>query len=96
MAQTYRSVGSAITVTTITTIMGFMAMTIGDNPGMDRMGLTLSIGVTSALIGALMIVPPITVLEERFAAWLKTYADEQEGSFGQVLCRIMGSALEPA
>lgn len=93
MAQTYRSVGSAITVTTITTIMGFMAMTIGDNPGMDRMGLTLSIGVTSALIGALMIVPPITVLEERFAAWLKCQAAESNGLCSRVLCRVLGTAL---
>lgn len=71
MAETYKSVGAAITLTTATTIAGFFAMTIGDNPFMDRLGIMLSIGVFSCLIVSLMIIPPAIIIENRIIKYIK-------------------------
>lgn len=86
MAETYRSVGAAITVTTATTIAGFFAMTIGDNPFMDQLGAMLSIGVLSCLIASLMLVPPVIIIEEKIIAYVK----------GNILCRIKKDVACPS
>jgi len=58
--------GEAISITTLTTVVGFTSLTLATLLATRRLGLTLAIAVFSAFIICLLIVPTTLVLEHRF------------------------------
>lgn len=60
-------VGNGITLTTVTTIIGFLALLAATLPLLRDFSVSLSIGVLYSLIAALGIIPPSLVLIERLS-----------------------------
>lgn len=63
------SVGSAIFGSGMTTIMGFLALTLSTLPMMQKLGITLALGIGFTLISAVFVAPVIIILEENFEYW---------------------------
>ncbi len=59
------AVGQATTGSGLTTLVGFLALTLSVIPMLQKLGLTLAIGIASVLIASLVISPTIfTVIEK--------------------------------
>jgi len=58
--------GEAISVTTLTTVVGFSSLTLATLLVTRRLGLTLAIAVFSAFVICLLIVPATLVIEHNF------------------------------
>lgn len=54
--------GKAITLTTLTTLLGFGSLAFINHPGMANLGVTVSIGVAISLIATLTFIPAAHVL----------------------------------
>ena len=63
------SVGGAIFGSGMTTIMGFLALTLSTLPMMQKLGITLALGIGFTLISAVFVAPVIIILEENFEYW---------------------------
>lgn len=63
------SVGVAIFGSGITTIIGFLALTLSTLPMMQKLGITLALGIGFTLISAIFVAPVIIILEENFEYW---------------------------
>jgi predicted RND superfamily exporter protein len=63
------SVGGAIFGSGMTTIIGFLALTLSTLPMMQKLGITLALGIGFTLISAVFVAPVIIILEENFEYW---------------------------
>ncbi|MDP2907134.1 MAG: MMPL family transporter [Nanoarchaeota archaeon] len=59
-------VGLAILGSGITTIIGFMALTLSSLPMLQHLGFTLALGIFYCLFVAVFLSPPMIMLEENF------------------------------
>lgn len=66
-------VGSSIIGSGLTTIVGFLALTLSIMPMMRDLGLTLALGIGFCLIIAVFANPSMITLEENFEKWLINY-----------------------
>jgi len=66
-------VGSSIIGSGLTTIVGFLALTLSIMPLMRDLGLTLALGIGFCLIIAVFANPSMIILEENFEKWLIYY-----------------------
>jgi len=66
-------VGSSIIGSGLTTIVGFLALTLSIMPMMRDLGLTLALGIGFCLIIAVFANPSMIILEENFEKWLIYY-----------------------
>ncbi|RLG13966.1 MAG: hypothetical protein DRN66_03135 [Candidatus Nanohalarchaeota archaeon] len=62
-------VGSAILGSGLTTIIGFIALTVSTMPMMQKLGLSLALGIIFCLIAAVFAAPVIILMEEDFEYW---------------------------
>ncbi|MCG2717494.1 MAG: MMPL family transporter [Nanoarchaeota archaeon] len=62
-------VGGAIFGSGMTTIIGFLALTLSTLPMMQKLGMTLALGIGFTLISAIFVAPVIFILEENFEYW---------------------------
>ncbi len=60
-------VGKGLALTTITTVIGFLALTLAQLPLLRDFAVALSFGVVYSLIAAIGVIPPLLVLVERRA-----------------------------
>lgn len=63
------SVGSAILGSGLTTMSGFLALTVSILPLLQKLGFTLALGIFFCLISAIVVMPPVIILEEKFLHW---------------------------
>jgi len=61
--------GKGITLTTLTTIIGFSSLMIAEHRGIFSLGLTLSVGIAIVLIICLTIMPALLTLRNRLTLW---------------------------
>jgi uncharacterized protein len=54
-----KSVGKAIVLTTLTTMIGFGSLTIADHQGIHSLGLLLTIGVANCLLASVTLLPAL-------------------------------------
>jgi hopanoid biosynthesis associated RND transporter like protein HpnN len=54
-----RSVGQAIVLTTLTTMIGFGSLTVADHQGIHSLGLLLTIGVANCLLASVTLLPAL-------------------------------------
>lgn len=66
--------GTALTATSVTTIMAFLAFITGAMPEMGRFGILMAIGISYALIFSLFGLPALLILEEKVIYYLKNKA----------------------
>ncbi|MFO8016888.1 MAG: MMPL family transporter [Candidatus Woesearchaeota archaeon] len=59
------SVGSAILGSGMTTITGFLALTLSITPMLQHLGQSLAMGIFFCLVAAVFVMPVIIILEER-------------------------------
>ncbi len=71
-------VGSSIIGSGLTTIVGFLALTLSIMPLMRDLGLTLALGIGFCLIIAVFANPSMIILEENFEKWLITYKHKKK------------------
>lgn len=71
------SVGGAIFGSGTTTIVGFLALTLSTLPMMQKLGLSLALGITFTLISAIFFAPAIILLEEDFEFWYTHHKHKQ-------------------
>lgn len=64
------AVGSAVLGSGLTTIVGFMALTLSIMPLMQHLGQSLALGIVYCLIAAVFVEPIIIVLEENIEFYL--------------------------
>ena len=60
-----RSTGKAIMLTSITTMAGFSALTLGGYPGYQSLGILLAVGVASCFITTVLFIPAIISLTRK-------------------------------
>lgn len=61
--------GAAITASSITTIIGFLALVLSSMPMLQHLGETLALGIFFSVFAALIINPMIILKEEEFEKW---------------------------
>ncbi|MBP2172953.1 efflux RND transporter permease subunit [Methanococcus voltae] len=59
------STGSAVLVTTATTVAGFAALTIAPLPMMANMGITCALGIAFSMIVVIILLPALIVIDEK-------------------------------
>ena len=64
------NVGSSILGSGLTTIVGFLALTLSSMPMLRDLGITLALGITFCLIMAVFVNPSIIILEENLSDWI--------------------------
>jgi len=65
LANAVGQVGKGLTLTTVTTITGFLALLSARLPLLQDFALSLSFGVLYSLVAAIGVIPPVIVLLER-------------------------------
>lgn len=65
------SVGSAMLGSGLTTIVGFLALSLSIMPMLQHLGQSLALGIVFCLIAAIFLAPVIFILEENFARYIK-------------------------
>lgn len=73
-----QKIGAAITVSGLTTILGFSALILATAPMIQSFGITTVVTVAFSLIGAIVIMPAAIALIEQFRAYL----DERRSNKG--------------
>lgn len=73
LVETVPAVGSAILGSGTTTIVGFLALTLSIMPMLQRLGISLALGIFYCIISAVFIEPIIIIYTERFRAWKMDY-----------------------
>ncbi len=64
--DTVTSVGSALFASVITTMAGFLAMTLGISPNSVTQGTVLAIGIVYAFIISIVLLPPLMILQRKY------------------------------
>lgn len=62
-----REVGGPITLTTVTTFVGFSSLLIADHVGIQSLGLAASLGMLLGLVGSVVLLPALMVTLGRHA-----------------------------
>lgn len=62
-------VGFAVFGSGLTTIVGFLALTLSTMPMLKHLGLSLALGIAYSLIAALFVAPLIILFEEDYEYW---------------------------
>lgn len=73
-----QKIGTAITVSGLTTILGFSALILATAPMIQSFGITTVVTVAFSLIGAIVIMPAAIALIEQFRTFL-----DKRGSHGE-------------
>lgn len=60
-----QNTGTALTGAAIATILAFLAFLIGSMPEMNRFGLLMAIGVSSAFLLSIFVLPALLIIEEK-------------------------------
>lgn len=55
----------AVTMTTLSTIIGFGSLATTSTPAMASLGMVLAIGIAACLLGTLMILAPLLVMQDK-------------------------------
>lgn len=63
------AVGSSVLGSGTTTIIGFLALTLSIMPLLQKLGLSLALGIFFSIIAAVVVEPIIMLLEEDFERW---------------------------
>ena len=58
-------IGSAISGSGLTTMSGFLALTLSILPLLQNLGFTLALGIFYCLLAAIIVMPPVILVEER-------------------------------
>jgi predicted RND superfamily exporter protein len=66
---TVREVGGSILGSGMTTVLGFLALTLSTMPMMRDLGLSLALGIGFTLIAAIFVNPALIIFEERIEHW---------------------------
>lgn len=66
---TLKEVGHSVIGSGTTTIAGFLALGLSTIPMLRDLGFSLALGITCALIAAVIINPSLIILEERLEKW---------------------------
>lgn len=66
---TVGNVGGSVIGSGMTTVMGFLALTLSTMPMLQDLGLSLALGIAFCLFAAVLINPALIVLEERYEHW---------------------------
>lgn len=64
------SVGAAITGSGMTTIIGFLALTLSILPMLQNLGISLAMGIAYCLVATIFFAPVIFLIEEDLEHWL--------------------------
>lgn len=59
-------VGGALFASAMTTLFGFLAMTLGDSPMSQTQGLVLALGITFAFLSSLLVLPALLSLHHKY------------------------------
>ena len=60
------STGKAVVLSALTTLFGFGSMLFGQYRGLVSLGLVMSLGVIFTLISALVVLPQILALQDKW------------------------------
>jgi len=71
------SVGNALSGSGLTTMAGFLALTLSTMPLLQDLGLTLALGIMSCLIATIIAMPVIIIYEEKLEYFI-TYRNHQK------------------
>ena len=66
---TVNEVGHSVLGSGLTTVVGFLALTLSIIPMLRDLGFSLALGISAALVAAIFINPALIILEERFEHW---------------------------
>jgi hydrophobe/amphiphile efflux-3 (HAE3) family protein len=58
-------VGPVLTVAAVSTCAGFLTLTLGNVPVLDRLGWTLVIGTATSLLVVLLLAPPLLIIGDK-------------------------------
>jgi predicted RND superfamily exporter protein len=64
-AAAVHGVGPVLTVAAVSTCAGFLTLTLGNVPVLDRLGWTLVIGTATSLVVVLVLAPPLLAFGDR-------------------------------
>jgi Predicted exporters of the RND superfamily len=79
LEETISETGVAIVATSLTTVSAFLAFLVGEMPEMHRFGITMSLGITYALLFAFFLLPSVFVLEDRLMHEIRDRLDWRHG-----------------
>jgi predicted RND superfamily exporter protein len=79
LEETIGETGVAIVATSLTTVSAFLAFLVGEMPEMHRFGITMSLGITYALLFAFFLLPSVFVLEDRLIHEIRDSMDWRHG-----------------
>jgi hypothetical protein len=65
-----QKIGTAITISGLTTVFGFSALTLSEFPIMSNFGLVTVITVAFSLMGAILVMPAVLAIMSRMQDWL--------------------------
>ena len=65
-----QKIGTAITISGLTTVFGFSALTLSEFPIMANFGLVTVITVGFSLLGAILVMPAVLAVTSRIQDWL--------------------------
>ena len=68
-----QKIGTAVTISGLTTVLGFSALILATAPMIQNFGITTVITVALSLIGAIVVMPAVIALFEQF----RTYMDKK-------------------
>lgn len=71
------SVGSGMIGSGMTTIVGFLSLSLSIVPMLQHLGQSLALGIAFCLIAAILLGPVIIILEENFEHWITHYKIER-------------------
>lgn len=66
---TVKEVGGSVFGSGMTTVMGFLALSLSSMPMLRELGYSLAIGIGFSLLAAVFVNPAMIVLEERYEIW---------------------------
>jgi predicted RND superfamily exporter protein len=78
IAHTFRTVGTTIVMTSLTSMVGFGGLTLADYHGVKSIGHLAVAGIFSTLLATLVVMPTVLGLAERYG-WESITADEVDG-----------------
>ena len=63
--------GSAIIITTATTMAGFLALVFADMAMISEMGMAMALGVFFCMVATILVLPPLMIIEEKISKKIK-------------------------
>ena len=69
LQNTVSQIGSAISGSSTTTMVGFLALLLASMPLLQHLGSTLALGIFFSFLAAIVVSPSLIILEEDFRKW---------------------------